>query len=284
MIKADGGAPIKIAAAQIVVGLDKPGNVRKISDLASLASKQGAKLVVFPEAAMYNYGTGSHPLVLHAEPLDGPFVKALGRIAKENSIFIAAGMFESIPGEQYVFNTVVVINAAGATIGCYRKIHLYNAFGWKESDRFKAGDGSILTFQCADTKFGVMTCYDLRFPELARQLAACGTQAILVPAAWVSGPLKETHLEILVRARAIENNLYLVSAVQIGPTFSGESKIVDPMGVVVAGIGEDEGLIVAELNPDRVASVRDKSPTLKNCRPELYAQWYAAEAASRKPQ
>lgn len=284
MIKMDGGAPTKIAAAQITVGLDKPDNLCKISALAALAARQGAKLVVFPEAAMYNYGTGAHPLVPHAEPLDGPFVKALGRIAKENDIFIAAGMFESIPGEQYVFNTVVVIDSSGAMIGYYRKIHLYDAFGWKESDRFKAGDGSILTFQCADTKFGVMTCYDLRFPELARRLAASGTQAIIVPAAWVTGPLKETHLEILIRARAIENNLYVAAAVQMGPTFSGESKIVDPMGVVVAGRGEDEGLIAAELSAERVASVRDKSPTLHNCRPELYVQWYAAEAAARTPQ
>lgn len=272
---------MKVAAGQMQVVFDKADNLHKISNLAASAAKQGAKLVVFPEAAMYSYGTETHLLLPHAESLQGPFVTALGTIAKDNGIYIAAGMFEAIPGEQYVFNTVVIIDAAGALAGYYRKIHLYDAFGWKESDRIKAGDGSILTFRCDDTTYGVMTCYDLRFPELARQLAVSGARAILVPAAWVSGPLKETHLEILIRSRAIENNLYTVAAVQVGSTFCGQSRIVDPMGVVIAGQGEDEGLIVAEISPDREALVRDKSPTLKNCRPELYAKWYAAQAAAR---
>lgn len=272
---------MKIAVGQMMVDLDKDDNLRKISNLAALAAKQGADLVVFPEAAMYNYGTQTHLLVPHAESLEGAFVTALRRIAKDNGIYITAGMFEQIPGEQRVFNTVIVVDGGGGVVGHYRKIHLYDAFGWKESDRIKPGDGSVLTFQCGDTKCGVMTCYDLRFPELSRQIAAGGVDVLVVPAAWVSGPLKEMHLEILVRARAIENNLYTVASVQLGSKFCGESRIVDPMGVVVAGIGEEEGVIVAEISPERVRAVREKSPTLKNCRPELYAKWYAAEAASR---
>lgn len=273
---------MKIALGHMSVTSDKAENLKKISMLTESAARQGAQLVVYPEAAMFCYGTPTNPLFPHAEPLDGPFVAALGRFAQDNNINIAAGMFEAIPGEQYVFNTVVVIDPAGVMVGYYRKIHLYDAFGWKESDRVKAGDGSVLTFQCAGIKCGVMTCYDLRFPELARQLGNIGAQLIIVPAAWVSGPLKEGHLEILVRARAIENNLYTAAAVQVGSTFCGESMVVDPMGVVVAAKGEDEGLIVAEISQERVTSVRGKSPTLKNCRPGLYAQWYADEEASRE--
>lgn len=273
---------MKIAVGQMAVTPDKAENLNKISMLTESAASQEAQLVVFPEAAMFTYGTPSNSLVPHAEPLEGPFVTALSRLAKDNGIFIAAGMFEAIPGEQKVFNTVVVVDTTGAWVGYYRKIHLYDAFGWKESDRIKAGDGSVLTFQCGGIACGVMTCYDLRFPELARQLGNLDAGIIILPAAWVSGPLKESHLEILVRARAIENNLYTAAAVQMGSTFCGQSIVVDPMGVMVAGKGEEEGLIVAEISPERVTSVRGKSPTLKNCRPELYAQWYAAEASARK--
>ncbi len=265
---------MKIALGQISVGLDKQQNFSKIADMASLAASRGAQLVAFPEVSMYNYGTPMHNLVPHAEALNGSFVTGLAQIARENSIFIVAGMFESIPGDQYVFNTIVVVNAAGELIGHYRKIHLFDAFGWKESERITAGDGSILTFKCNEITFGIMTCYDLRFPELARHLAASGSQAILVPAAWVSGALKETHLQTLVRSRAIENNLYVAAAVQVGATFCGSSQIADPMGVITADQGEEEGLLESEITFNRVTAVREKSPTLKNCRPDLYAKWY----------
>jgi predicted amidohydrolase len=263
---------MKTAAAQMQVGLDKTENLRKIASMAALAAKQGAELVLFPEACMYNYGTQTHLLLPHAEPLDGPFVTALGRIAKDNGVFVVAGMFEAIPGEQLVYNTVVAIDSNGELVGHYRKIHLYDAFGWKESERIKAGDGATLIFHCGDIKCGVMTCYDVRFPELARHLALSGVDVILLPAAWVAGPLKEMHLETLVRARAIENNLYVASAVQTGGTYCGDSRIVDPSGEVLA-VNADEGVIVADIASDTIAAVREKSPTLRNRRPKLYSQW-----------
>ncbi len=272
---------MKVAVGQISVSLDKQQNLGAIADMVAMAARRGAQLITFPEASMYNYGASDHNLLPHAETLNGAFVTSLARLARENGVFIAAGMFESIPDDQHVFNTIVVLNANGDLVGHYRKIHLYDAFGWKESERISAGDGSILTFQCHEITFGIMTCYDLRFPELSRHIAASGAQAILVPAAWVSGALKETHLQTLVRARAIENNLYVIAALQVGGTFCGTSIIADPMGVITADQGEKEGLLESEIDLDRVTTVRHKSPTLKNCRPDLYAKWYSQQGSVR---
>ena len=264
---------MKIAAGQMIVGFDKEKNLSKIAGMSAVAAQGGARLIVFPEACMFNYGTATDKLVPHAESLDGPFVTGLSVVAAANKMFIVAGMFESIPGENRVFNTVVVVDDAGKLIGSYRKIHLYDAFGWKESDRIKPGDGATVSFQCDDIVFGVMTCYDLRFPELPRHLAHNGAQTLLLPAAWIAGALKESHMEILVRARAIENGVYVLASTQVGSVYAACSMLADPMGVVAAAKGEEEGLLETEITLDRVETVRAKSPTLANCRPDVYQAW-----------
>jgi len=276
------GGAMKIAAGQMIVGFDKEENLSKIAGMSALAASGGARLIAFPEACMFNYGTARDQLVPHAESLDGTFVTGLSTVAAAKKIFVVAGMFEKIPGENRVFNTVVVIDDTGNLVGAYRKIHLYDAFGWKESERIKPGDGTTLSFQCDDTTFGVMTCYDLRFPELARHLAHNGAQALLLPAAWIAGPLKETHLETLVRARAIENSVYVLTSTQVGTVYCAYSMLADPMGVVAAAQGEEEGLLEAEIYLERVESVRAKSPTLANCRPDVYQSWNLVPYASPK--
>jgi predicted amidohydrolase len=273
---------MKIAAGQMTVGFDKTDNLAKIADMSACAAKGGARLIVFPEAAMFNYGIARDQLVPHAESLDGRFVSELSAIAAANTMFIVAGMFEKIPDQDRVFNTVVVVDDAGKLVCAYRKIHLYDAFGWKESERIKPGDGKTVTFKCEDITFGVMTCYDLRFPELARHLASSGAQTLLLPAAWIAGPLKESHLEILLRARAIENNVYVLASTQVGTIYCAASMLADPMGVVAAAIGEEEGLLEAEISLDRVKSVRAKSPTLANCRPDVYQSWNLTPSTSPK--
>jgi predicted amidohydrolase len=261
---------MKIAAGQMIVGFDKAKNLSKIAGMSAVAARSGARLIVFPEAAMFNYGNAKDSLVPHAEALDGSFVSGLSVVAAANKMFIVTGMFETVPVENRVFNTVVVVNDEGKLVAAYRKIHLYDAFGWKESDRVKPGDGATVTFQCDGTTFGVMTCYDLRFPELARHLAHKGADALLLPAAWIAGPLKGSQLEILVRARAIENNLYVLASTQVGTIYCAGSMLADPMGVVAAAKGEEEGLLETEIDLDRIKTVRAKSPTLANCRPDVY--------------
>ncbi|HEY9715539.1 MAG TPA: carbon-nitrogen hydrolase family protein [Chroococcales cyanobacterium] len=264
---------MKVAVAQMSVGMEKSENLRKIDVLVAQAQRQGANLVAFPEASMVNFGDRSDPLTDVAEPLEGPFVLSLRDLARTYHIGIVAGIFESSVDANKVYNSLVIINDKGELKECYRKIHLYDAFGYRESDRFLAGDGSLGLFEQSGMSLGAMTCYDLRFPELARQLAFQGAEAIILPAAWFAGPLKETHFETLLRARAIENNIYMVSAVQVGPVNCGASMVVDPMGVVQASLSETEGVLVSELSSERVAAVREVSPTFQNRRIDVYARW-----------
>jgi predicted amidohydrolase len=178
-------------------------------------------------------------------------------------------MFEAVPGEARVFNTVLAVGPAGP-LGRYRKLHLYDALGWRESDRIRAGepdrDGGLLTVGVGGLIVGVLTCYDLRFPELARALVDAGAQLLALPAAWVSGPLKEYHWETLTRARAIENTVYVAAAAQPPPEYSGHSVLLDPMGVPLASVGEVDGLAVAEVTAARLAEVRRKLPVLEHRR------------------
>lgn len=232
----------------------------------------GAELVLFPEGAMVSFEP-LRSLAPDAEPLDGPFVDGLAKAARENGLTVVAGIFESVPGSDRVYNTVVVLSADGSLLGCYRKIHLFDAFGHMESDRIEPGSGETLVFRQNDLSFGVETCYDVRFPELSSQLAAEGADVILLPAAWVHGLLKESQWEVLIRARAIENTVYLAAAGQVGAGYSGSSMVVDPMGVVVTRGGETEQVIAGDIDPERVQAVRLKVPSRKHIRPDVYRRW-----------
>lgn len=264
---------MKVALAQMSVALDKDENLRKIDVLVAQAQRQDANLVVFPEAAMANFGDPSEILTGVAEPIEGQFVLSLRDLARTYHIGIVAGFFESSVDANKVYNSLVVINEKGEIKDCYRKIHLYDAFGYRESDRFLAGDGATAVFEQSGMMLGAMTCYDLRFPELARHLAFQGAEAIILSAAWFAGPLKDMHFETLLRARAIENNVYMLSAVQVGPRNAGASMVVDPMGVVQASLAETEGVLVSELSSERVEAVREVSPTFKNRRVDVYSRW-----------
>ena len=263
---------MKIALGQFGAGPDKAANLDRMRELTRGAAAAGASLVLFPEGAMVSQPP-DRSLAPAAERVDGPFVAALGEMARRHGIAAVAGMFESIPGDDRVYNTVVALNAAGSLIGSYRKVHLYDAFGYRESDRVRAGDGDTLRFSIEGTVLGVQTCYDLRFPELTRHLVGRGAEVVLLPAAWVRGPLKESHWEVLLRARAIECTCYVAAAGMVSAQYCGCSMLVDPMGVPVARAGEVEALVVGEVDPRRVASVRRTNPSLENARPDVYASW-----------
>ena len=220
---------------------------------------------------MYPLDRPPAELARAAEPLDGPFVNALVQAATELGVTAIAGMFEKVPGEQRVHNTVVAVDARGLR-GSYRKLHLYDALGHKESDAFAPGriDGDeLFVLSLGELVVGVVTCYDLRFPELFRALADRGVTVFAVPAAWVAGPLKEEHWMTLCRARAIENTSYLLAAAQPPPTYCGRSLVVDPMGVEIAGLGETDGVAHTEISAGRVTSVRALLPVLLQRRYEV---------------
>jgi len=267
---------LRIALAQISVGGDKAANLATIAASAERAARQGVRLAVFPEASMFHFGKPAEPLGPPSETLEGPFVSTLAHLARRHRMWILAGMFERIDDDPRVFNTLVLLDDGGLLHSTYRKIHLYDAFGYRESSRIAPGDGSTLVFALDGMRLAAMTCYDLRFPELARHLTLLGAQAILLPSAWLSGVLKEMQFETLLRARAIENAVYLGTADQCTPGYCGNSVLFDPMGVAVAGAGEAPTVVVADLSAQRVEEARAINPSLGNLRPEVYENWTSA--------
>lgn len=258
---------MKISIGQVTAVTDKLENIRGIERATKEAASAGAALVVFPEVSMFKQVITDTDLVKAGEPLDGQFVTALRHIARENNIWIMAGMSEYIQGEDRVYNTIAVVSRSGGLVGSYRKIHLYDAFGGKESDLVRPGElDQQFVFEIEGLKLGIITCYDIRFPEIARHLVDLGSDVIVVPTAWTPGLRKDVHWDTLVRARAIENTVYVVAADLAPPDCPGGSMIVDPMGVVIASAPETVAVISAEVSKERIAQVREKNPSLANRR------------------
>ena len=259
--------PVTVAAAQFAAGTDKDANLKRMRDLALAAVEHGAALMVAPEDSMFTSPDPAADLSRDAETLDGAFATEVGALAAETGLCIIAGMTERLSDEDRVSNTVIAVDGTGRRIGVYRKLHLYDAFGFQESLRVRHADhAEPLLVTVGGLRFGVMTCYDLRFPEQARYLVDAGAQALLVPAAWATGPAKEDHWTTLLRARAIENTVYVVGAGQTAPRCTGHSMIVDPMGVPLANAGEEPGVVTARLSTERLDAVRAKLPSLTHRR------------------
>lgn len=256
---------MRVALGQIAAGSDKQANLALIAEQVDAAAMAGARLVLFPECAMVFQEDPAVPLRPDAEPLDGPFASRLRELAATHGIAIGCGMFEPAPDGR-VYNTVLVVDRDGAQLAAYRKIHLYDAFAYQESRHVAPGGGELATFALDGITFGVMTCYDVRFPELGRLLVDAGAEAILLPAAWVRGPHKEAHWDTLVKSRAIENTAYVLACGLSGRQSCGNSMLVDPMGIAVAQTGDSPALVVGDLDPARVARVRDVNPSLRNRR------------------
>jgi deaminated glutathione amidase len=252
---------MRVSVAQFSVSGDKADNQRRISRLAEEAARAGTRVVVFPECAMVDFGASGGDLRGSAEALDGPFVESLARLAERLELTLVAGIFETISGELRVHNTAVVLDPRGL-VAAYRKRNLYDAFGERESDTILPGSEEPPVFEVDGFTTAVVVCYDLRFPSFIERLADRGADLLLVPAAWVAGPLKEDHWKVLVQARAIENTIYVAGAGQSGVRYCGLSRIVDPMGVVWSSLGEAEGVTTAEVSKERLAEVRARLPLL----------------------
>src|SRR5437868_4954999 len=237
---------IGVAVAQFAPGADTAANLAEIERMTRLAAQRGATLIVFPEYSSYFTPTMGPDWLAAAEPLHGPIVRALAALANETGCHIVAGLVEQGDGAARVRNTVVALAPGAGLVAKYRKMHLYDAFGMTESDWVEAGPiASPETFELAGIRIGMQTCYDIRFPEVTRRLVDAGAELVLVPAEWVRGPLKEAHWRTLATARAIENTVYLAAADHAPPIGVGNSLIVDPMGVELAGVGEEVGTAVA---------------------------------------
>ncbi len=255
-----------VTVAQFGATTDKDENLAAARRLITEAAAHGTSLVVLPENTMYSNPDPTAEVRPAAESVDGPFAQAISQEAKTAGVAVIVGMTEAPGDDGRCTNAVLAIDEQGRRIGVYRKVHLYDAFGYRESDRIVPHTPSALVFERDGLRFGVMTCYDLRFPEMARFLVDAGAEVLVVPAAWVAGPAKEDHWTTLLRARAIENTVYVVACGQTGPVSVGHSAVIDPMGQIVAGAGEAPGFVTAWIDRERLESVRAKNPSLANRR------------------
>src|SRR5690606_25936143 len=199
-----------------------------------------------------------------AQPLDGPFVTALARLAADTGVHLVAGVVETTaPDDGRIHNTLVVLGPDGTLRTHYRKVHLYDAFGQRESDIVRPGPLDAPD-RVADAWLTIsrQTCFDMRLPEGFRRLAAAGAQVLLLPAQWIPGPGKVDQWTTLLRARAIENTVYLAAADHCGPRGAGHSMIVDPAGRVVSELADEPGIALASLEPDLLDKVRRTNPSL----------------------
>jgi predicted amidohydrolase len=260
---------MKIAISQVAAGKDVATNLGRIQHYAAGAASSGARVALFPEGAMFECLSTADELVAAAQPLDGPFVAGLRDTAAQHDITLVVGLFESRgPGER-PHNTVVVVDGSGV-IALHRKALLYDAFGYRESDSVEAVPWSSDVFTVDGVTFGLITCYEIRFPEVSRSLVDAGADVLLVSSAWPIGPAKEDHWTTMVKARAIENTVYLAAAGDCGPGLVGRSHIVDPLGYVVAGLTGEPGVACADVTSERLEAARLTLPLLAQRRSPVF--------------
>lgn len=265
---------MRVAVGQVASGVSPTENRATLVELVEEAAAEGAELVVFPEAAMARFGI---PLRSVAQPLDGPWADALRAAAERAGVVLVAGMFT--PAEDgRVRNTLLV--TGGGLDTHYDKLHLYDAFGFAESDTVAPG-GRTLVAPVAGVPCGFATCYDVRFPELFRRLAADGARVIVLPASWGAGPGKREQWELLVRARALDSTSWVVAAGQADPASVGEppatgaptgighSMVVSPLGEVRARLDAEPGLLVCDVDPGETDAARAAVPVLTGGRPDV---------------
>lgn len=262
----------RIALCQIPVSEDPCVNLNRAREALAEAADGGADLAILPEATLTRYGRRITGL---AEPLDGPFTGGLAASAAAHGLSVIAGVFEpGDDGDGRVRNTAVAIDPSGRLRAAYRKIHLFDSFGSKESELVAPGDAPVVV-ELAGLRIGLITCYDIRFPELARALVDRGAELFAVIAAWGSGPMKEEHWATLVRARAIENTTWVAAVGQAPDPKArdgfgiGRSMLVDPMGVVRADLGPAPGVQTCALDPQITIATRNALPCLEHRRPQV---------------
>ena len=266
---------IHTAICQMQTGYDKSANLDKAAQMIKEAA-QYADWLVLPE--MFNAPYQTDLLPDYAEPIPGPTTAMLSALAKEHQILLVGGSIAEIDNQGKIYNSSCVFAPDGKMIGCHRKLHLFDInipgqIVFKESDVFTAGE-DLPTFEYEGISFSVLICYDIRFPELARQAALSGASIIIVPAAFnlTTGP---AHWEILMRTRALDNQVFLVAASparNLSASYQawGHSMVVDPWGNIMAEGGTAEEIIYAGIDLKYLQKVRSELPLLHQRRPQLY--------------
>lgn len=263
----------KIAVVQLKASTDKEKNLENILQYILQAAKRKADLCCFPEFMMFYTSSKQtpHQLANEAETVDGNFVQSISKAAKQNSIQIIGTFYEKSKRKDRVYDTSFLIDKHGKIISVYRKIHLYDALGFKESDKLISGSKIVPPVKSSIGKLGMLICYDLRFPEMSRALASSGSQILVVPSAWVKGKMKEEHWITINKTRAIENGCYVVAPDQVGNIYCGRSLVVDPYGKILLDMKKRHGISTVDIDINKVNKTRKILPLLKNRRTDLYS-------------
>jgi predicted amidohydrolase len=286
---------MKVAAVQLNSGAEKEANMAAADRLVRAAAADGAELVVLPEK--WTALGSNEQMLAAAERLDGEALAWARGIASELAIELVAGsILERIAGGGRVANTCVHVDRDGALRASYRKIHMFDVEvegrEYRESAIEEAGEEPVVSQTADGLPLGLSICYDVRFPELYRILALRGALVMPLPAAFTLATTRD-HWEALLRARAIENQVFVLAANQVGEhpgglRSGGRSMVVDPWGVVLAQAQDSEGYVVADMDLARQERIRSELPALANRRPSAY-RWPAPPtdrqgAASASPE
>ncbi|MFZ0405095.1 MAG: carbon-nitrogen hydrolase family protein [Nitrososphaeraceae archaeon] len=269
----------KIALVQMKSSTIKSENLKLSVDYIRQAAKKKVELVCFPEFQMaYSplEQTAKELSTIAENAINGNFITTLRKEAKRHRIKIIATIYENINTKRKkktdyrVSDTAIMISEKGDVMSIYRKLHLYDALGFKESAKLVGGDKIERPVKVGIGKIGLEICYDIRFPEMSRILTLDGADVLAIPSGWVQGIMKEEHWQIMLKARAIENGCYVIAPDQVGNIFSGQSMVIDPFGITLLDMGNKEGVEVVEIARDRVEFVRKSLPLLKNRRTDVY--------------
>ncbi len=266
----------RVALVQLQASIQKDENLRSAIEYIENAKSKKAELVAFPEFLMA-YSPSSqtaNELANIAESINGEFASVLREAARKNGISVVATIYEKSRIKNRVYDTALLIDKTGKLSSVYRKLHLYDALGFKESTKLARGKELTKPTRTSIGSVGMMICYDVRFPEMSRMLALMGANILVMPSAWVQGEMKVEHWQTMLKARAIENGCYMVAPDQIGNIYVGHSMVVDPFGRIVLDMEERVGLEVVELDNKLVDDVRKKLPLLKNRRSDIYSKYF----------
>lgn len=263
---------MKAAVVQFKASTSKKTNLKKIISFIAEAASKGAVICAFPEFMMFYTSSTQSPRQLSelSETVNGDFVQAIARAAKDNRIEVVGSFYERSRRQDRVYDTTFIINDSGTIISTYRKIHLYDALGFRESDKMIRGSKITKPAPTSIGNVGMLICYDLRFPEMSRSLAASGSEVLVVPSAWVRGKMKEDHWITINKTRAIENGCYVIAPDQVGHVYCGRSLVVDPYGEILLDMKKRQGVGFVDIDLDKVKQTRKRLPLLDNRRTDIY--------------
>jgi deaminated glutathione amidase len=265
----------RLALVQMQSSSDKNTNLSASIDYIKRAAKKSADLICFPEFQMAYSPATQTPRDLFdlAEDIKGNFITTLRKSAKEHNIATVATMYERVQSKRLNFrvsDTAAFISSNGLIKSVYRKLHLYDALGFRESIKLVSGNRIERPVKTSFGNFGLMICYDVRFPEMSRILTLMGAAILVMPSAWVSGIMKEEHWQIMTKSRAIENGVFIVAPNQIGNIYSGRSTVIDPFGAALIDMGTEEGLAIIEIDTSMIIRIRKALPLISNRRIDVY--------------